>query len=74
MIIKIVLGQTLAIIRIAPNVNWYNSIIKATQSLSVSYNSSSEATYGLRPVFTLKEEVKITGGSGTKDDPYTLGV
>ena len=43
---------------------------------SFTYTSvlSRSHTYGLRPVFTLKDEVKITGGSGTKDDPYTLGV
>ena len=28
---------------------------------------------GLRPVFHLKSGIKITGGSGTKTDPYTLG-
>ena len=27
----------------------------------------------LRPVFTLKSNIKITGGSGTESDPYTLG-
>ena len=31
-------------------------------------------TRGLRPVFTLKSNVKVTGGSGTSDNPYTLGV
>ncbi len=30
-------------------------------------------TYGLRPVFHLKSNVKITGGNGTSDSPYTLG-
>ena len=29
--------------------------------------------YGLRPVFTLKPGIKITGGNGTSDSPYTLG-
>ena len=29
---------------------------------------------GVRPVFTLKPEVKITGGNGTESSPYTLGV
>ena len=29
---------------------------------------------GLRPVFTLKSGIRITGGSGTESDPYTLGV
>ena len=41
---------------------------------------SSRATYagsnsnGLRPVFTLKSDIKVTGGNGKSDSPYTLGV
>ena len=31
-------------------------------------------SYGLRPVFKLKDEVIVTGGSGTEEDPYTLGI
>lgn len=42
--------------------------------LNSSTKKSLSNTKGLRPVFTLKDEVKITGGSGTEDDPYTLGV
>ena len=30
-------------------------------------------TYAIRPVFTLKTTLKITGGSGTSSSPYTLG-
>lgn len=30
--------------------------------------------YGLRPVFHLKPGIKVTGGSGTENDPYTLGI
>ena len=33
-----------------------------------------ENTAGLRPVFTLKDTVKITGGSGTENSPYLLGI
>ena len=29
---------------------------------------------GLRPVFTLRPELKVTGGSGEDGDAYTLGV
>ena len=29
---------------------------------------------GLRPVFTLKSNIKITGGNGSKSNPYELGV
>ena len=35
----------------------------------VSYNQ-----YGVRPVLYLKSNVKITGGSGTSSNPYTLGI
>ena len=35
---------------------------------------SRTCTGGLRPVFTLKPNVKITGGNGTESSPYTLGV
>ena len=34
---------------------------------------SRTATYGLKPVFRLKSGIKITGGSGTELNPYTLG-
>ncbi len=29
-------------------------------------------TYGLRPVFHLKSGIKVTGGNGSSDSPYTL--
>ena len=66
----------MARMRIGPNPDsWFGvAIVAATNVLSINYNGSYEATYGLRPVFTLKDEVKVTGGSGTQDDPYTLGV
>ena len=42
------------------------------------YRTSSNKGYsyinGLRPVFTLKTNVKVTGGAGTSASPYTLGV
>lgn len=34
---------------------------------------SYDRTAGLRPVFKLKDTVKVTGGSGSSVDPYTLG-
>ena len=40
-------------------------------SNSVNTNGSE---HGLRPVFTLKSTIKITGGSGTQYSPYTLGI
>ena len=31
-------------------------------------------SYGLRPVFTLKSGIKVTGGNGESGTPYTLGL
>ena len=39
-----------------------------TTTVSRSY------TYGLRVVFTLKPDIKVTGGNGEESSPYTLGV
>ena len=36
-------------------------------------NDSGGCLLGIRPVFHLKDGIKITGGSGTQSDPYTLG-
>lgn len=41
---------------------------------SNSQASSNVEQSGLRPVFTLKSEIKVTGGNGTEESPYTLGV
>ena len=44
---------------------------------SVYSYSSPEArsnSYGLRPVFTLKSGIKVTGGNGESGTPYTLGL
>ena len=30
--------------------------------------------FGLRPVFKLRSNVRITGGSGTRTNPYKLGI
>ena len=35
--------------------------------------SGSRSSHGLRPVFKLKKEIKVTGGDGTSGSPYTLG-
>ena len=43
----------------------------------VAFNGSTGAdsnSYGLRPVFTLKSGIKVTGGNGESGTPYTLGV
>ena len=38
-----------------------------------SWTEGKAWTESLRPVFTLKPNIKVTGGSGTSEDPYTLG-
>ena len=40
---------------------------------SESTTYSATPYFGLRPVFTLKSGIKVTGGSGTSSSPYTLG-
>ena len=35
---------------------------------------SNSYTYGLRVVFTLKPDIKVTGGNGEKGSPYNLGI
>ena len=57
----------------------YQSIGSSSNiELFTVYSDGSRRGYGpsegLRPVFTLKSNIKITGGSGTSTDPYTLGV
>ena len=41
--------------------------------LSTGTVSSTQYAIRIRPIFTLKSGIKITGGSGTEDSPYTLG-
>ena len=38
------------------------------------YSRGTIYTYTLRPIVSLKSEIKITGGSGTADDPYTISI
>lgn len=41
---------------------------------SLGDTSAYGISYGLRPVFTLKSDIKVTGGNGESGTPYTLGV
>ena len=36
--------------------------------------NANYASFGLRPVFTLKSGIKVTGGNGESGTPYTLGL
>lgn len=57
-------------------------VVYAGGSLSIDYlcgvnisgsTGSGSGTYGLRPVFHLRSNIKVTGGTGEEGDPYTLG-
>ena len=52
-------------------VNGYDFLCRVYSSGGAyAYNDS----YGLRPVFTLKSGIKVTGGNGESGTPYTLGL
>ena len=42
-------------------------------SIGDGYTNADTYTYGLRPVFRLKDTVQVTGGTGEEGNPYTLG-
>ncbi len=60
----------------------YSGDISSTWILTsgdIAHTSLSEPSYireglGLRPVFLLKDNVIITGGEGTEESPYELGI
>ncbi|MBR3162419.1 MAG: hypothetical protein IKF19_06795 [Bacilli bacterium] len=35
-------------------------------------SNNKNKTYGLRPIINLSKNIKVTGGTGTMDDPYTI--
>ena len=41
-------------------------------SASPGLITTTTSTYGVRPVVVLKSNIQLSGGSGTKDDPYTI--
>ena len=41
---------------------------------SYGYARAHGISFGLRPVFTLKSGIKVTGGNGESGTPYTLGL
>ena len=51
------------------NTNYYVYYIS---NRAYVYNGTSYSGYGIRPTFYLKEEVYVTGGNGTIDNPYTI--
>ena len=59
---------------------WFATPHKSTSTLAFYWAPSdrlvniydSNRAYGLRPVLRLQSSVKVTGGSGTYEDPYTI--
>ncbi len=49
------------------NISYEEDSDKLYNAYNVDYN------YGVRPMFTIKGDVLITGGNGTSSNPYTLG-
>ena len=41
------------------------------QKRHITINDKNK-TYGLRPIINLSKNIKVTGGTGTMDDPYTI--
>ena len=62
---------TLWIVDTRANLNSYENLC-GEDGYGDAYSNS--CANGLRPVFTLKSNVKVTGGAGTSTSPYTLGV
>ena len=48
------------------------AILKASVSSSTITLGSDSNTYGIRPVFTLRNTIKVVGGTGEQGDPYIL--
>ena len=49
------------------------NLVFAVSSLGQVYVSTSRSGCGVRPTFYLKSSIKITGGEGTFENPYTVG-
>ena len=59
----------------APDIRITNEIFIHINDNSFSEPfSTRDFPENVRPVFTLRSNVRITGGTGTRTDPYTLGV
>ena len=54
-------------------INSSGALTHTTIVVSGSWRQCFALTAGVRPVFTLKSTIKVTGGSGTSSSPYTLG-
>ena len=52
----------------------YSSGVFVVTSSGLLYSGSASSGYSARPVFYLKSNVALQGGSGTSSDPYRLAV
>lgn len=60
---------------------WFATLTSASSAYSFYWDPSSRgvnyyysnSTYGVRPVLRLQSSVIVLGGSGTYEDPYTIG-
>ena len=52
----------------------YDNYLCRVHSFGDAYANANNYSYGLRPVFTLKSGIKVTGGNGESGTPYTLGL
>ena len=52
------------------------NVVSGDLCIVISYGGTGANDYstGLRPVFTLKSGIKVTGGNGESGTPYTLGL
>ncbi len=55
---------------------WYAVFVRDDGSLGgiKNYDSGTINAYLIRPVLYLKTNIKITGGTGTEDNPFTLAI
>ena len=51
-----------------------SKVLRYIASLNSSYESVPTTSYGIKPSLNLKQNVVITGGTGTKSDPFTLSI
>jgi hypothetical protein len=58
------------------NVNSSGSLNNTAFCLISSKGSINSASleYGLRPIFHLRSNIKVTGGTGKTEHPYILGI
>ena len=53
------------------NVNKYDSVLKSYLERRWNYSSVS-SKYGIKPVISLNSNNTITGGTGSKEDPWII--